>query len=115
MIGHGANKMKKNGKNTKVNTQHSQNKLYITCKAGRYSTREKHPIFLDQALSTLSFQAIPMAGKDAQSSANLNFLLERFTKNWQRNSKDLLQFNKKFMHPHMNRRQALMFLLRACK
>lgn len=45
MIGHGANKMKKNGKNTKVNTQHSQNKPYITCKAGRYSTREKIPYY----------------------------------------------------------------------
>lgn len=43
VIGHGANKMKKNGKNTKVNTQHSQNKPYITCKAGRYSTRGTQP------------------------------------------------------------------------
>lgn len=67
VIGHGANKMKKNGKNTKVNTQHSQNKPYITCKAGRYSTREKKSHILSQALNTLNSQAIAVAGKDAQA------------------------------------------------
>lgn len=79
VIGHGANKMKKNGKNTKVNTQHSQNKPYITCKAGRYSTREKTSCTLSQALTSLNSQATAVAGKDAQAFVSLNCLPERFT------------------------------------
>lgn len=49
---------------------------------------------MGQVLSTLDFQAISMARKDAQSLANLNCLLKRFTKNCHRNRKDLLKFHK---------------------
>jgi len=111
VIGHGANKMKKNGKNTKVNTQHSQNKPYITCKAGRYSTRETHPIFWARpwALS---------ASKQFQWQVRMLSpwrIWPFYWKGLQRTDTGIVKtYCKSLMHPHFNKRQVWnIFLLTA--